>query len=236
MERIDSHTIEGLKYLSRGDIEKKVEEIFSLWFPEYLEKPKIFAWERFCAKIQKEYKVKVTIDANLGNGSNGYPILGAFSLNPREIFVDKSIRYEKRFLFVLAHEIGHLILHRNLKFSESWNNKLTDTHDGSFTSREQITPSYWLEWQANMFAVSLLLPECTFLLGFLKAQQTLKLPLRQKIYVNGFEKSINEYQDLVSEMARRYYVSKTMVKIRLNEFGLVEGPGVTIGHISKHLS
>lgn len=227
--------ITGLKRLSKEDIELKAEQIFKEWFPEYLVKPKTFPYERFCKKIETEYSIKVTLDANLGHSSSGQPILGAFSLQPREIFVDASIRRDRRFLFVLGHEIGHLILHRHLKFDEAWNNRIQDTGRSTSTQKELKTPLDWMEWQANTFATSILMPRATFKIGLGIAQNRLGLSIKPQIVVTNHWQSQKVYEDIVAEMARHYFVPKISIRIRLKELGLVTGPGIDAGHISSAL-
>ena len=227
--------IEGLYYYTREEIEQKVEQIFGMWFPEYLVKSKIFAWERFCKKIGEEYNVKVTINANLGNAASGFPILGAFSLSPREIFIDVSIRYDKGFLVVLAHEIGHLILHRKLKFNPDSDNGLTDTLKTLSNPKSVESDNEIIEWQANAFACSVLMPRGTFYKAMLRAQHVLGLKQKLVIQVTNHPDSIAEYNNIANEMAKWCFVPQRAIKIRLHELGLVRGPGAVEGHISSYL-
>jgi len=83
---------------------------------------------------------------------------GATSSDCRTIFVDadRSEKYERRYRFTLAHEVAHVVLHRDLFSSvasvsskEEWiaaNQRLTDATGGS------------VEYQANCFAGLVLVP------------------------------------------------------------------------------
>lgn len=97
---------------------------------------------------------------------------GTIVLN--EILID-NLRLQGRYQFTLAHEIGHWILHRK-EFIEDENQiNLFDivgntTEDGyikclnrdvidNFIVNKLKTDSDWLEWQANYFAASILMPK-----------------------------------------------------------------------------
>lgn len=84
-------------------------------------------------------------------------LVGFLSNDFSTIYVDENVHdyQEARFRFTLAHEIGHLILHRNIY------------EDLSFTSPEEWKSiqvrmkddvRQWFEWQANCFAGLVLVP------------------------------------------------------------------------------
>jgi Zn-dependent peptidase ImmA (M78 family) len=84
-------------------------------------------------------------------------LVGFLSNDFSTIYLDENVHdyQEARFRFTLAHEIGHLMLHKNmykdLSFSspEEWK---------SIQLRMKDDARQWFEWQANCFAGLVLVP------------------------------------------------------------------------------
>lgn len=225
----------GLQHFSKADIEEKVEELLALWLPEYLEKSKIFAWERVCERLKTEHEVTITLDANLGT-FDGHQILGALTLDPRQIFVEKTIFKEKNFTFVLAHEIGHLMLHRKLTFPQNWDGRFEDNQKSMSPINNQTKTDWeWLEWQANAFAGCLIMPRKTIIHGLYRCQKVIGQRQSHRILVKNDSQDIKAYEDLVTELAKWYFVSRTVVKIRLRELGICYGADYNSTHISNYM-
>ncbi len=88
-----------------------------------------------------------------GDGVDAYT-----SSDLKELTVDEHVykNYPSRYVFTLAHEVGHVFLHRHLyeprQFSsiETWKSFLRDMPTGAHQT---------YEWQANSFAGLILVPE-----------------------------------------------------------------------------
>lgn len=86
-----------------------------------------------------------------------------------------------RLRFTLAHELGHLSLHRNLRLDfQSLDATARAIVDGErelqIGHRVLESPGDFLEWQANSYAAALLMPRITF---------TPELKRQDKIHVCG---------------------------------------------------
>ena len=111
--------------------------------------------------------------------NNGEKELKKFNKNTMvfDIKLSEDYKQEGRFLFTLAHEIGHWILHRKHFFideqQQSIFHLLEDENRDNFiicVKRNESamlyvrkkTPEEWIEWQADNFASSLLMPKDIF--------------------------------------------------------------------------
>ena len=144
--------------------------------------------------------------------------VGFLSNNMKTIWVDKKVYdyQEYRLRFTIAHEIGHIVLHKdlyaNVNFSsiEEWKETVL-----SFDSCQYR----FLESQANNFAGLVLIPTNQLRDEHEKAV---------KMYTNeGFDEEDLKSSETVVEylatwLARKFNVSKHAMKIRLKKEGLVE--------------
>jgi Zn-dependent peptidase ImmA (M78 family) len=147
-----------------------------------------------------------------------YPLMGKIEFNPLSITIDSTIE-EHRFRFTLCHEIGHLVLHKNLfenkvdkednEYSLSLNNNIADLN----TRRIEI--------QANIFASYLLLPTENFLL------ETMKFFIRNNIsknYIYLDKQVVNQLlaNNLILELSEKFNASKESVCLKLIDTGLLK--------------
>lgn len=116
----------------------------------------------------------------------------------RAVIGINSIHPDNRRRFTLAHEIGHLVMHKeylwgDIHLDKKFSQKLL--RDGRSSTGEDFK-----EVQANRFAAELLMPT-----------ELLKKDLKSKVIdIEG-----NEWDALVSELANKYEVSPQAMSIRL---------------------
>ena len=111
--------------------------------------------------------------------NNGEKELKKFSKNTMvfDIKLSEDYKQEGRFLFTLAHEIGHWILHRKHFFIDEQQQNIFDLledesrdnfiicvkrNESAMLYVRKKTPEEWIEWQADNFASSLLMPKDIF--------------------------------------------------------------------------
>ncbi|MDO4616226.1 MAG: ImmA/IrrE family metallo-endopeptidase [Lachnospiraceae bacterium] len=140
---------------------------------------------------------------------------------PRSILVDRRLfqkEYERMFRFTLAHEIGHALLHEHFAsssanmqaYQEQGNQRrLEDTAErfGIREKKELNTAYDWIEWQANAFASSLLMPKTLI-------RQTRNLVFSERIPYMEF---LNELCITVTDV---FKVSHTAAFYRLKELDI----------------
>ena len=109
----------------------------------------------------------------------------------------------------IAHEVGHLILHKEI-ISES------QMQDGVFEiSVGESAPSEaydWLEWQASFFGASLLMPRNALVAWLRENRNCTILPYRVKE---------NEWESLIGAIATDFSVSKEATRIRTGKLRIL---------------
>lgn len=148
-------------------------------------------------------------------------------MRSRVISIDKSVEPgTPRFNFTLAHELGHFLMHRHLlDYISIWKD-FSIIEDGD---RElylnQLTsdnPKTWIEWQANKFAASLLLPRATLPDKVISIQNNLGITRNLgKIYLGSRGRFDTDYIDIMKELMSAYQVSKAALRIRLLELNIL---------------
>ena len=147
-------------------------------------------------------------------------IVGRLRFRHRLLYLDSSLAQDREagFRFALAHEIGHWVLHR-YNF-EKWNSPDLDTResavenpvDGLHPFRRR-TPEESLEFQARTFASALVMPRRTFASAFFQLREDFGFSV---------EDARDNLDKLVFCLSDTFQVSKTCVRIRIEELGLVE--------------
>jgi hypothetical protein len=155
----------SVPHLSSNDIELKAEEVIEFFEKAILSSARITPVSEFARETKRRFGVDFRDDVDLGHGPTGGKYLGQFRLKPRGIFIDISLKGTDRVPFVLAHEYGHLVLHRHIDPVRSGytTSSLNDTEHDFVTGKKILRTSRdWIEWQANRFASALLMPRATF--------------------------------------------------------------------------
>jgi hypothetical protein len=178
-------------------------------------------------------------------------VLGALWVRQRQVFIDESLdpcehpNMEGRYLFSLAHEIGHWRLHRRYWTSA---NAVVDVAVDSGASPEVICRTSQaakrIEWQANFYASCLLMPREHLLAawnwrvsssepmrytepdaqlfiptpGFSGAQA---VPDFLRSSVEGqYAPNTGVFEYVVRDLAAMFHVSRKAMRIRLERLGL----------------
>lgn len=218
----------GVPVITRDDIEQKAEDFITLFFPDTLKSAQITPTIGIVKKLIDEYKINFVFDDDLGETKSRSKILGKFRANPRSIFVDNSLDYNSpRWLFTLAHELGHLVFHRNLHvLNGGARDKMEEVVDSEneVSPKETLPKSFydWTEWQANKFASSFLMPRLSFT-NFV-AEQIDKLTLTRnhgRIYLDNQPGNLRQLEQVLHPVCNLFQTSKEAVIIRMKEFGLI---------------
>jgi hypothetical protein len=148
-------------------------------------------------------------------------ILGALDVQRSTVWVDASLdpfEYPDkigRYRFTVAHELGHWILHREVLSKDREGQ--TKLHLDVINTPNIICRSYdthsQIEWQANQFAASLLMPA----------------PLFTKHYFDLFPRGLTESQSQdnsweketkLNQLCERFQVSRQAADIRIRDLKL----------------
>ena len=148
-------------------------------------------------------------------------ILGVTDLKENAIYIDPLTELNPhRLRFTQAHEVGHWILHRH-KPVEDYNvtdrtHIFKDTEDSLNMQKRLVTPTDWIEWQANAFASALLIPISTFGDAVQNGIKELSIHTQTDMY-DSIEVSPKDYSRLILYLQQLYNVSQTTISYRLKQ-------------------
>jgi Zn-dependent peptidase ImmA (M78 family) len=213
-----SRLICQVPYLEKGELESRSAEIVGAI--DYVSGE--VSLEAICdiERSKNDLKVIRCLEHPLSESTT--EILGRITFEPLEILIypkDHSNRGRER--FTLAHELAHHFLdHGRYIVCESCdeNDLLARSRkisDGSDIAR--------MEFQANFFAASLLMPRENVLEDFRNLVCDLQISNRGHgaLYVDHQPCNVHNYEFVIGELTRRYAVSRSAATIRLESLGLL---------------
>jgi len=228
--------VEGLKILSSEQIENFAGKILTKYSkPNYP-----IDIDGFIGFLENEYHLKFDLNSQL-EAINGKMIEGYFDVKNKKILIDKSVLLKEKYPFLLGHELGHFFLHSKLKINQEVYNDFKDSEYNIFTDRHALkNDKNWIEWQANKFAIALFLPKKLFLTHFLNYRKKILGKSRAvHIYLDNQTVNKQDYYKTVDYLSDYFGISKTAVKYRIEDFGLItyaygKDEFQTIGSILKN--
>jgi Zn-dependent peptidase ImmA (M78 family) len=228
-----SYSSEGVPILSAQEVEDVATEVLQKHCPDVLRKPAMAPVIDLIQAIGKTTAIKSTIE-DLGFRGQA-KILGKVSFAKKILFLDISLTAERevQMRFTAAHELGHWVLHRwnykNWKFPRpNYGRDDLEDDEKSLCRLDERTSQDWLEWQANVFAASLVLPRGTFQKALIETQETFGITRNLgTVWVSDAEYSRRDFQLVGSRLANIYGVSLTSIRIRLNTLKLLHDEGAS---------
>lgn len=171
--------------------------------------------------LQDKHQIQFDFTATLGFGTDGGKIIGAFNPIKKIILIDASLSTdESKFNFTLAHEFGHLALHRNIKLIYEADDEKSSS-DTLALKEKCRTDSDWMEWQANRYAAALLLPKTMLEQKLVKVQYEMGISRVGHIIINQHPSSYAEYTQILTILSGYFKASMTAVRIRLQNLKMV---------------
>ena len=157
----------GVPFLKGVQIEAIAYEVLGKYCPRVLETSKFTPVADILTGLHENTGLLLAWE-DLGFKGTA-KILGRVIFSRKILFLDASLDSQRKptFRFTAAHEIGHWVLHRH-RWEKLRMDALSQPMDG-FTDDEKTlckldrnNPRDWLEYQANIFAASLVMPRKTF--------------------------------------------------------------------------
>jgi Zn-dependent peptidase ImmA (M78 family) len=151
------------------------------------------------------------------------------------IVVDASLMPEEnhhRRRFTIAHEVSHWIIHRQMYYADG--NKFNLRQSRPYIAcrkantnrdnrREFWSESDWLEWQADRFASSMLMPACVF---YPVALAVMHRHHAGSYIIEGC--GSKETAGVITELTEIFDVSRTAVRIRLKQADMLRSLDVIV--------
>ena len=216
----------GIFILDGADIERLGARFLRRVAPEVLTSPVFTPVAEIALRLQAAGLCTFSFDEDLGSTVEGYKYLGRCDVRRKHILIDRSLQHDDpRFVFTLAHELGHLYLHQkvDLEALALGSEGITDSSRDLVTHRiEAARPRTLLEWQANRFAAAVLVPSQTLGMGLEAVQRTLGITRRLgSVWLDRQPATWRDYRRIVDGLSERFHVSRAVVRYRLQELGLV---------------
>lgn len=210
-----SKLLNQVPFLEKGELESRSSEILA----DLSYSGGEVSLEALCDREANRSGLVVQIGVPPGENPS---LLGHITFNPLviEVFLNGPTN-RGRDRFTLAHELAHHLLSHGRYMMREY------CDDDDFvlrpTSLVEGTDIARMEFQANYLAASLLMPHEYFLEDFQRLMRTLAIPDRGHgaLYVDNQPCNVQNFEIVVSDLMRKYGVSKTAAKIRLETMGLL---------------
>jgi len=206
------------------EIDERAEYMLTIFCETCLTEPRATDLSAIIRTLMNQYGVKFDFTRDLGLTLDGRKIRGRVALKERIVWIDRSLQPNEelcRLRFTIAHELGHLALHRHRPIKhydaiEDTDADLRMQFDHTSGSRQIV------EWQANRYASAILMPQYTVApaLRAFHAENNVHLNIG-KVFVDNSRANRVLYAQTLGHLSIVYHVSKTVVRIRLRELGLL---------------
>lgn len=164
-------------------------------------------------EIIRKYGVEIELDRELIDGE-----LARYDVKNKTVLVSNDLQFDTpRWRFTIAHELGHVVLHKELLEAHgiediSDDNNIIGSHNimSSIMDKEQKL----LEIQANKFASLFLMPMVPLVFQFILAKDKNGIPY-PTLYLDEQEVNIADCDRVFFQLSEKFGVSKEAVKYRL---------------------
>jgi Zn-dependent peptidase ImmA (M78 family) len=217
----DLNKVAGLKNYSRKAIEEIANslnnEIDNTTLKFTLRTP----IEKIINFLKDNYNLQFDFQGII-NQYSGKSILGYFDVATNTIKIDLSVVNTERFAFLFAHEIGHFILHRELKINQQVYDKFQDS-EYNFVSNKYLLNNYknWIEWQANEFASCLIMPNNSFYTRLIAIQKHLGISRTGHIYLDDQPINRRDFGEITTYLVEHFNTTYTSIIYKLEGLDLI---------------
>jgi Zn-dependent peptidase ImmA (M78 family) len=209
--------IEGLKILSREEIDELAIKLLTYIDPDHFSYPKCTDLKKVTAFLTSKHGYVFDYSSTIGFAEDGGKIIGAFHPGKKVIIIDPSIvTDEYKFNFTMAHELGHVALHRKLKFPS----RKTPLPNIKKNKSEEYTDVDWMEWQANKYAGGFLVPVTMLVAKIKREQNRMGIKADGRIVLDNDPKSKMNADKIILQLCMFFGVSRTCINMRLSDLDL----------------
>jgi Zn-dependent peptidase ImmA (M78 family) len=216
-----------IEFLSRDDIARRAEEMLLATFGGSVNPLKPAPLQRLIETFEKNKWLTFSHDQDLGELPGQRKIYGEFRVEPIQILIDKSLEpWSPRFCFSVAHEIGHFALHRKKIGIGKYINREQLPADSASRLRYRdmatLSDLGWAEWQANEFALALIMPVYSLQQHVRKIQQDLGINRNLGIiYLDHQACNRVDCGLILGHLLHKYQVSHTLLRRRLRHLNIL---------------
>jgi Zn-dependent peptidase ImmA (M78 family) len=213
--------VKGLKKLSKQEIASIANKLIQDINHNILANADPIIIDQIAAYFEEKYLLQFDFHADLPT-INGTKMWGMFDNERNLIQINKELLNTDRFAFAFSHELGHFILHRDVKINQQLYNDFRDSEYDVLEDRYQFNNfKHWIEWQANCFAAALIIPKGSLEMRLIAKQLDLGISKTGHIYLDNQPVNQRDYQDIVTYLAGHFKTTRTSVIYKLEEFGFI---------------
>jgi Zn-dependent peptidase ImmA (M78 family) len=241
MFELNANSIEQrslIPVLSLLEIEDVVNEILADYYPHRQPKENAIHWLTFEQYLYEVFELEICYVPYIGMDANGRLIQSRCIFGQRRIEILTSLQEANRLSFIKGHEIGHYFLHNKSSISQSAYESMVDSDFRYDLDKHQINSDRgWIEWQANAFANSLIMPETAFLERLNYIKSSIGLSPNKKLYVDRQPCNIDDFHVITRNLATFFKTTKTSAIIRLETLNLIsfENRQESVGQIVRRM-
>ena len=213
--------VQGLKKLNSMQIEKKAAEFLIDFNPYILTNYEGYDFDELIQHLEEKLSIMV-IYKNLNCSDDDIFALGNYNNQEKVISIDLSIRGSKRMGFVLAHEIGHAVLHGDIRINNELYYEFSDSEYDLVSDKHLLTNyKHWIEWQANKFASQILVPSLCLKYHLVFKQLELGISKYGHIYLDNQPINRKDFGEIMNYLTFQFNTTKTTIEIRLQELNMI---------------
>lgn len=202
----------GIELLSKEDINTITINELDKFDKSYLLKGFGLSVKDLTEYLKSEYEIEIE---HFNPKENKY--LGTCDIDQKIIGISKKIVNTPRELFIIGHEFGHFLLHQRLRINQELMNSFSDSkYDFTIGKNRLENPRHWIEWQANYFSASLLLPRTSIVARTIKYSKS----NNNLVFDDNYENQ-KKFNLIITRLANYFSVSKTSIIYRLKELNMI---------------
>lgn len=233
MKNVRFHIMKVMKkshreFLSRADIAERVSHMREVLLGDSDDLTKPAPLKKILEIMVVQQWIDFSDAEDLGYSINAKKIRGRFTVDPLKIQVCSSLeRWGAEFKFVLAHEIGHLALHRKLigkgKYIDKEKIPADTSEELKYGDKATLSDLGWVEWQANEFAANLILPFQYLIMKVAEQQQVLGLKKKLGIlFLDGQPQNQLDCNTVVSKLSEKFCINRDFLWARLKALEILQ--------------
>lgn len=200
--------------------------------------PEDNAWCRMSRVIEQLRRWHVGYSVRDLRGDGTEDALGYFDFEQRCIVVDREVSSSDQWPFVVAHELGHLVLHRKLRL-HAHHMEPGDLLRDMVTGRPVFRSAHdKIEYQATQFGLAFALPKESILKALISIQRDLGIARNLgRIYVDHQPRNWDDFHRILFALRNSFEIDRHAIKLRLFQLGsLVIQDRAEYEHVSRFYS
>ena len=235
----------GMYIFSSQDFDSVAELVLREYAPNMLEKAQPLNIE---ALADEAYSLTI-IDRYLSARGSILGLISFDDINVEVMSLEKQVVKEKlmsgtivvdarlmsneqhhRRRFTVSHEVAHWIIHRQMYYADGQRYNLRqekqfiacrEATNNRARRQDYWSESDWLEWQADKFASAMLMPATVF---YPEAMAVMHRHHAGSYIIDGCGSKATS--DVITELTEIFDVSRTAIRIRLKQVGMLRSVGV----------